>query len=98
MESVEVPVRTSGKRASARNPYVACLGCSEFIEVASESKNPVNGREVGEVEVLDTKDHWHTECFNYYCEKELEDATEGKKGAAVDEAVKGVLEKEVDTH
>jgi hypothetical protein len=91
MQSVEVPIRSSGKRASARNPYVACKGCSEFIEIEPPAARKL---ELGDFELLENKDHWHDECFNEYSERESGQVDMlDRKEATVDEAAKEVLEK-----
>lgn len=93
MQPVEIPVRFSGKRASARSSYVACKGCSEFIEVAPKT---ADSAQIGDVDVLGNGDHWHDECFNEYSEREM-DASE-MSDAAVDEAGREILENGIVTH
>jgi len=65
---VEVPIHSSGKRASARNPYTICKGCGEFMEVTH--------RAMGELEPETRLDKWHDECFKYYYEQESEEQGE----------------------
>lgn len=87
--TVEVPVRSAGKRASARNPYTTCKGCSMFMEVIRRETT-----EDSEDITLQNREQWHDKCFKFYYEQQEDKVI----GADAEGRVKGVQAADLTPH